>query len=179
MLDAALLPLHNARVRLRALAPDDAVAFADGSDDPAVQRYGHLPEPAYTPDSVRAMIERDVRPGMARGDLAVLAIADATTDAFAGSLVIFDVSEKRAEVGFWVHPHSRGCGVSTAALELAVGFALDSGLQELTARTLPENVSSQRVLENARFTFRGHNVGTTPSGQRTDLWEYSRWLHDE
>ncbi|MGW5412448.1 GNAT family N-acetyltransferase [Actinomadura geliboluensis] len=176
MLDAALLPLQNDRVRLRPLRSDDAAAFAEGTGDPAVRQYGHLPEAEYTPESVRAMIRRDARPGLERGDLAVLAIADATTDEFAGSLVVFDVRDRQAEVGFWVHPQHRGSGVTNAALDLSVSFAHDSGLRELTARTSPENVASQRVLASAGFTLQGRGKGTAPSGEHVELLHYVRAL---
>lgn len=137
-------------------------------------RYGHLPEPEYTPESVREMIPRDIDPGLARGDLAVLAIADAASDIFAGSLVLFDVTDYGAEVGFWVHPAYRGKGITTAALRLAVRFASGCGLRELTARTLPENTASQRVLENAGFVSTGSEVETAPSGQQVELLHYVR-----
>src|SRR5699024_11749054 len=98
MIDAALLPLRNTHACLRQLRHDDAVAYAAGTSDPAVQRYGHLPEPSYTPASVKAMIDGEVRAGLERGDLAVLAIAEAETVEFAGSLVIFDVSDAQWEI---------------------------------------------------------------------------------
>ncbi|MGO3320212.1 MAG: GNAT family N-acetyltransferase [Microbacterium gubbeenense] len=105
--------------RLRQRPHGEAAAYAAGTDDPAVQRYGHLPEPTYTPTSVKTLIDGEVRAGLERGDLAVLAIAKAETNEFVGSLVIFDVSGDQAEVGFWVHPDHRGGGVGTAALDLA------------------------------------------------------------
>lgn len=179
MLESALLPLQNDSVRLRPLRRDDAPAFAAGSADPAVRRYGHLPEPEYTPSSVRTMIADAVEPGLQRGDLAVLAIADATTDAFAGSLVLFDVEEEHAEVGFWVHPDHRGAGRTAAALDLAASFAARSGVRVLTARTSPENSASQRALATAGFTRTRHERSTAPSGQTVELLSYSRRLPTE
>lgn len=173
MLEPTVLPLQNSRARLRPLTCDDATAYAAGTDDEAVREFGHLPEPEYTPASVRTMIERDASPGLARGDLAVLAIARTDTDVFAGSLVIFDVSDDRAEVGFWVHPDHRGHGLSAAALALAADFARSSGLTQLDARTLPENVASQRTLEAAGFVHHGRSVDTAPSGHRAELLGYT------
>lgn len=170
----SLLPLQSGDVRLRGLRAVDASSYAEGTEDADVRRYGHLPQPEYTPDSVREMITREVRPGMERGDLAVLAIADGASDAFMGSLVLFDVTESGAEVGFWVHPAHRGKGITVTALELAARFAAGSGLRELTARTLPENSASQRVLEGAGFTRTGRATETTPSGQRVELLHYAR-----
>jgi len=174
MIDAALLPLRDARACLRRLRHDDAEAYAAGTADPAVQEHGHLPEPSYTPASVRAMIDGEVRAGLDRGDLAVLAIADAETDELAGSLVIFDVSEEQGEVGFWVHPGHRGGGIAGAALDLAVQLAHRSGLARLTARTASDNTASQRVLARAGFVETGRAVGTAPSGDELTLVHYER-----
>lgn len=178
MLDSRLLPLQGERVRVRPLHARDAAAFAEGTADPAVQRYGHLPEPEYTPESVRTMIERDAAPGLARGDLAVLAIADPGSDAFAGSVVLFDVHAYAAEVGFWIHPAHRGAGIAADALELAARFARASGLRELTARTLPENPASQRTLIAADFVLGRRSMDTAPSGHQVELLHYSRALND-
>ncbi|MGK4188078.1 GNAT family N-acetyltransferase [Rothia koreensis] len=174
MLDVALLPLRNGHARLRQLRRDDAVAYAVGTADPAVQKYGHLPEPYYTPTSVKAMIDGDVRAGLERGDLAVLAIAEAERDEFAGSLVIFDVSDDQGEIGFWVHPDHRGGGIGAAALDLATQFAHRTGLARLTARTATDNIASQRVLTLAGFAEVGRAVGTAPSGHDLTLIEYER-----
>lgn len=179
MLNSDCLPIRGEQVRLRPLRAGDAEAFADGTADPDVRRYGHLPEPEYTPGSVRTMIERDAAPGLERGDLAVLAIADTTTDVFAGSLVLFDVSDESAEVGFWIHPDHRSAGVAAAALTLAARFARASGLHELTARTLPENSASQRTLTAAGFEFRTESADTAPSGEHVELLHYAYRLQED
>ncbi|MDR6867402.1 RimJ/RimL family protein N-acetyltransferase [Microbacterium resistens] len=174
MLDASLLPLHDGRARLRPLHAADAVAFAEGTADAEVQAFGHLPESDYTPDSVLTMMEEQAWPGLERGDVAVLAIATEPTDEFAGSLVLFDVSEDSVEVGFWLHPERRGSGLASAALELAAQFAARSSLVRLTARTEIRNSSSQRVLERAGFTLEGSMTDTAPSGKEVEVCLYSR-----
>ena len=176
MLNSSLLPLSDGKTRLRRLRPGDATAYAAGTKDPAVRRYGHLPESDYTPESVREIIAREVDPGLTRGDLAVLAIAEAASDAFMGSLVLFGVDDRRAEVGFWVHPEHRGKGITAEALDLATRFASESGMCELTARTSPENIASQRVLESAGYIGAAPTVEIAPSGQRVDLLHYTRQL---
>lgn len=176
MLDATLLPLRNDRAALRAMHPDDAAAYAEGTADPTVRRYAHLPEPEYTELSVTALIRGTISGGLERGDLAVLSIADPDTDAFAGSLVLFDFEGSSIEVGFWVHPAYRRNGMAAAAITLAVEFARRSGFTRLTARTVPENHASHRVLERAGFTAGEAVPDAAPSGDHVVLLHYVRDL---
>lgn len=176
MLNTSALPLSDGRVRLRAMTHADAAAYAEGTEDPAVRAFAHLPAPEYTRDSVVRMIDGVIAEGLARGDLAILTIADAATDRFAGSLVLFDVSGDAAEVGFWLRPGARGTGLAGAALELAGRCAEHSSLRTLTARTAADNVASQHVLEQAGFHRTRRARGTAPSGARIDLLHYTRML---
>lgn len=176
MLDATTLPITFENTRLRPLSELDADAYAAGTKDEAVRRFGHLPKSGYTPESVRRMIRDEVAEGLSSGTLAVLALADAETDRFVGSLVLFDVSSEAAEVGFWIHPDARGAGHARRGLELASRFARNSGLRTLTARTLLENKVSQRCLTNAGFREVERAVGTTPAGQCEELFHYRRDL---
>ena len=176
MLDVTTLPITFENTRLRPLSELDSSAYAAGTKDEAVRRFGHLPESDYTPESVRRMIRDEVAEGLSSGTLAVLALADAETDRFVGSLVLFDVSSQAAEVGFWIHPDARGEGHARRGLELASRFARNSGLRTLTARTLLENKASQRCLTNAGFHEVERAVGTTPAGQREELFHYRRDL---
>lgn len=176
MLDTTTLPITFENTRLRPLSELDADAYAAGTKDEAVRRFGHLPESDYTPESVRRMIRDEVAEGLSSGTLAVLALVDAETDRFVGSLVLFDVSSEAAEVGFWIHPDARGAGHARRGLELASRFARNSGLRTLTARTLLENKASQRCLTNAGFREVERAVGTTPAGQCEELFHYRRDL---
>lgn len=176
MLDVTLLPLHSERAVLRAMRAGDACAYAQGTTDASVRRYAHLPEPEYTEASVTALIQGAIREGLEQGNLAVLAIGGPSTGQFAGSLVLFDVTEESAEVGFWVHPGHRGKGVAGAALSLAALLAQRSGLTRLVARTVPENLASQRVLEGAGFARGAETSGIAPSGETAVLLHYSREL---
>lgn len=175
MLTIAALPLETRAARIRPLLHRDAEAYAEGTKDPAVRTYAHLPAAEYTTGSVLEMIDGPVRAGLDQGDLAVLAIADAATDAFAGSVVLFDVSAEQAEVGFWVHPAARHGGLASAALDLAGRLAQVNGLR-LTARTVTENLASQRVLTRAGFRQTHRGRGTAPSGDEVDLLHYERLL---
>ena len=176
MLDVTTLPIVLGNTCLRTLSELDADAFATGTKDEAVRRFGHLPEPDYTPESVRRMIGEEVAAGLASGKLAVLALADTETNRFVGSMVLFDANSETAEVGFWIHPDARGKGHARRGLELASRFARNSGLQTLTARTLPENKASQQCLANAGFREAERGVGITPASQHEELFHYRRIL---
>jgi RimJ/RimL family protein N-acetyltransferase len=175
MIDATLLPISDGLRTLRPLSSHDAERYAAGTQDPLVRKYGHLPEPEYTPEIVTHLADDIVPQGLRAGDLAVLSIVD-DADTFLGSLVLFDVTDRTAEVGFWLHPDSRGLGHSAAALELAVALGVRSGLSELTARTSTSNLSSQRCLERGGFNRTGTDVDRTPSGERIELAHYRRHL---
>lgn len=176
MLDPTVLPIDIDRARLRPLRHDDATAYAEGTVDPDVRDYAHLPETSYTPESVRDLIDGTIRSGLEHGDLAVLAVADTADDSFVGSIVLFDVSDDAAEVGFWLHPRCRGRGMAKAALELAAEFAASSGLERMTARTVPENAASGRALDGAGFSRCGTATGVAPSGERVGLVHFERHL---
>ncbi|MGV0775022.1 GNAT family N-acetyltransferase [Mycolicibacterium elephantis] len=171
------LPRTEGDVMIRRLRHDDAHAFAAGTEDPAVRRYGHLPLPKYTPAIVCEQIDGVIADGLADGSLAVLAIADASADEFLGSIVMFDVRETGAEVGFWLSPQARGRGAAQHALRAVVRVAGAAGLTRLTARTVPENAGSRRVLEGVGFVQTGEpRAQVTPSGETVTVLTFSRPL---
>ncbi|MGA5536502.1 GNAT family N-acetyltransferase [Mycolicibacterium nivoides] len=178
MFDSALLPLTGSRTSLRPLAVRDAAIYVEGTRDPSVRAYAHLPEPNYTVELVTRLANTVVPEGLRRADLAMLSIVDTTTDGFLGSLVIFDVTAESAEVGFWLHPDARGSGRSTDALELASEFASRSGLVAITARTATDNLASQKTLTRAGFEVLTTAPGLAPSGREVELVHYERQLRE-
>ncbi|AYY13949.1 N-acetyltransferase [Actinobacteria bacterium YIM 96077] len=89
---------------------------------------------------------------------------------------MFDVTATTPEVGFWLHPEARGASHAAGALDLAARLAARSGLTELTARTLTENLPSKRSLERAGFSFVEEAIGRTPAGDDVSLAHYCRIL---
>lgn len=179
MLQSSPLPLSSGRTRLRRMRDSDAEKYAAGTEDEMVRKFGHLPEPQYTPETVRTMIREAVEPGLADGTLAVLTLADAESDEFVGSMVIFDVGSQSAVVGFWIAPDCRGDGHAARGLELAASLAQKSGLSALTARTVTANEASQLCLINAGFVETSRHTDTTPAGVREELVHYYRKLYPE
>lgn len=84
---------------------------------------------------MREQIDGVIADGLAEGSLAVLVIADAKSDEFLGSVVLFDVQADRAEVGFWLAPWGRGRGAARQALRAGAWVAAHAGLALLVART--------------------------------------------
>lgn len=169
-----LLPRSTDTVSLRELEYGDADRYAEGTTDPDVRRFAHLPEAQYTPRRVRELIDSTLEQGITAGALAVLAIADTRTEQFLGSLVVYDVTPTSAEVGFWLLPDGRGRGAAGAALRLAKGLARDAGLHRLRARTMVDNTASRGVLERAGFTPEGPpSVDTAPSGETATMQDFT------
>lgn len=175
MINSSLLPISDGLRGIRPLAAKDAERFTSGTNDPLVQQYGHLPEPEYTPETFQRIVDHDVPAGLKEGNLALLSIVDESDD-FLGSLVLFDITRVTAEVGFWLHPHSRGAGHAIGAIELASMFARQSGLNDLTARTVDANNASKYALERGGFQEVARDVDATPSGERATLIHYRREL---
>lgn len=173
---AERLPRGEGNVTVRRLHHGDAHSFAAGTEDAAVRRFGHLPLREYSAEIVREQIDGVIARGLADDTLAVLAIADASSDDFLGSIVLFDLHECGAEVGFWLAPQGRGRGAASHGLSAVAHLAAEVGLTRLTARTSPENVGSRRVLERVGFVQAGGpRDQMTPSGETTTVvtYEYS------
>lgn len=172
MLKLSMLPLTRGPTRLRRMVDGDAEAFAEGTKDKSVQRFGHLPESDYTAEAVREMIANQIEPGLKAGTLGVFTLADARTDSFAGSIVLFDICEDSAELGFWIHPRARGEGHVRHGLRLMRDLSQANGLQALKARTVESNRVSQHCLTEAGFIKTETVHEAAPSGKRTKLIHY-------
>ncbi|HEY4413179.1 MAG TPA: GNAT family N-acetyltransferase [Gaiellaceae bacterium] len=64
-------------------------------------------------------------------------------------------SEDVAEIGYWARADARGRGVTTRALVLVAGIALEQGAARVQLRADVENAPSRRVAEKAGFTAEG------------------------
>ncbi|BBZ03125.1 N-acetyltransferase [Mycolicibacterium chitae] len=171
------LPGREGDVTVRRLGHHDAEAFAAGTKDEAVQRYGHLPLAEYSPQTVRDQVDNEIARGLDDGSLAVLAIADADSDEFLGSIVLFDVRSDRAEVGFWLTPQARGRGAARHGLRALLRVAADAGFRYLDARTDSANDGSRRVLEDAGFVHtEGPHDELAPSGEVVNVLTFERSL---
>lgn len=172
-------PLTDGTVRVRRLETGDAGPYVAGASDAQVRRFAHLPVDEYTEQIFLDQLHGVIADGLRQENLAVLAIGDAATDAFLGSITVFDIDYARraAETGFWVTPASRGRRAASRALELVAAWAADLGIDELIARTEAANEASCAVLKHAGFTLVGGPVGqAAPSGRTISALTYRRSL---
>jgi RimJ/RimL family protein N-acetyltransferase len=163
-----LPPLSDGVVALRPLGPSDA-------EDVAALHA--LPEVAATTvggtDPARgARVCAEAAGEWLAGQVARMAIRDAATDAFAGTLGLFQVDPLtgQAMIGYDLDRPWRGRGYATRAVRLVAGWAFDSvGLVRLIAGAAPDNVASQRVLERAGFEREGYERARLPGPDGTRI----------
>jgi RimJ/RimL family protein N-acetyltransferase len=83
-------------------------------------------------------------------------------------------ADLEVELGYAVSPWARGRGVATETLRALTRWAIDEGMQRVTALISVDNPASSRVAEKVGYTFEGvlrsvHHVG----GRRGDLQSWS------
>jgi RimJ/RimL family protein N-acetyltransferase len=88
-------------------------------------------------------------------------VLDAATDIVIGGIGFHRPPDEdgRVEVGYGIVPSRWDQGFGTDALEETVEYAQAHGARFVTARTVPANVASRRILEKAGFTFIDVNEG--------------------
>jgi RimJ/RimL family protein N-acetyltransferase len=141
--------LSDGIVELRPWREDDAVAIVEcvNGDEDIARWLDQVPQPYGAEDAlgyIRAEGEEKY------------AITDAATGRVLGSIGL-SWSERRdvVEIGYWLRADARGQGVTTRALRLAAGHALDSGAERVQLRADVVNVPSRRVAEKVGFTLEG------------------------
>lgn len=168
-------PLRGGGVVLRPWSDADVGAANRATQDRSIAEFTGVP-PAPTLEQTRAFLLAQPALRSAGSEL-TLAIADAETDAFCGSISLlrFEWASRRAEIGYWVAPWARGGGRATHAVRLLARWALgELGLVRLALHTHPENAASQRVAERAGFTREGTLRGYDIRGGRIrDLVSFS------
>lgn len=147
--DPAKAILHGARLRLRPLRSEDAVALYSLFSEPAVTRYWSFA--AWTcPAQAQAFIE--LRQSLDPQRVRSFAIALAASDELIGTLTLFLLGGQRAEIGYALAPASQGQGLAAEALRLAIAHAFGAlRVQCIEADVDPRNRPSVRLLEGLGF----------------------------
>jgi RimJ/RimL family protein N-acetyltransferase len=159
---------------IRRFRPADAEPFAAATGDPEIVAHSGLPG-VYTLEKARELLEIY---NASDDGFVQLAIADARTDAFLGTVILFNVArhERRCEVGFWLHPDGRGRGVARMAVGLICDWAVRTwGIERFDAHSDSDNPGAHAVLEHNGFSREGVLRGWGARGaDRVDAVMYGR-----
>ena len=138
-------------VSLRPLAPSDAAAVAELSNDPAVlHMLSFLTYPVTTAD-----IERWLG---AQPDTHQWLVACAEDGRAVGVAGIHPDQQGGAEIGFWLGREHWGRGYATEIARSVATLAQEQGYRPVWAVVLPDNPASVRVLEKCGFVRDGEAV---------------------
>lgn len=149
--------LESGRVRLRALAPDDAAALFALHSDPRVMRYWSFPAWTDARQAVEqlARIERD-RALLESWPWAATLHDD---DALVGTCTLFGIQREhlRGVVGYALSPSLWNRGLATEMVQRALLHAFDVlGLERIEADIDPRNHASCRLVERLGFRREGY-----------------------
>ncbi|MGH3414695.1 MAG: GNAT family N-acetyltransferase [Marmoricola sp.] len=153
-LDVPVIELPG--LRLRPLRPGDDPRVIEACTDEVSRHWlGQLPSPYQASDA--AWWREDCLRRASVGEAVTWAMADPDDDRIIGAVNLFGMGGRlrEAEVGYWVHPETRGRGIGTAATRAAVRHGLlpvaegGLGLDRVEAIAAVGNTASRRVLERA------------------------------
>lgn len=159
-------PLRGESFVLRMWTEADGVAYKEAMLDAENRRWlNDYDETAAEIDAQRVA-----------GNVLVLTIADAESDAFLGFVALLMKEQRVGELAYMVVPQSRGRGLAPAALRLLGDWALATlELPRLQLRIDPANAASIRVAERCGYRFEGVLRSVFElRGTRVDSAMYSR-----
>ncbi len=181
--DVPVLEVAEHGIRLRPWRDGDLASL-----DPRDQPDHHMP--------ARGVLDADTFPEwllirreqMSVGRVLSWCVADATTDAALGEVLVFvtegTLDDDTAELGYQVVPSARRRGVATTGARRLVAHALTPrsegglGMRRLVAQTADDNVASNAVLDRLGFTIWGQETAADvlPDGRAVDAlhWELLR-----
>ena len=153
---AALPTLEAPHLRLRhPRASDRAAVLALFGDAEAMRYWSH--EPLQTDAAAADYLARIDR-GFAERRLFQWAIADPETDLLIGTVTVWqwDRQNRRAEIGYIVHPDRWGQGLGREAVRRVLRFCFDEmDLHRVEADVDPANEGSVRLLRRLGFREEG------------------------
>jgi RimJ/RimL family protein N-acetyltransferase len=163
-------PLAGPGFVLRAYREDDVETYAAAVAEPETARWLN----SYASGDAASDI-RFAEAGRAAGEVLVLTIADAGTDAYLGMIALLPQAWDTAELAYLVVPEARGRGIAPAAVGLLGDWAIEHlGVQRLQLRIDPENEASHRVAVRAGYRREGiARSSFALRGERRDSVMYS------
>jgi RimJ/RimL family protein N-acetyltransferase len=167
--------IADGSVVLRLRADADTPAVIEACRDPEVVRWTRVPED-YDERAAEEWVSESNRQ-RERGEGIHLVIADASSDAFLGSIGIHRINrdEGRCEIGYFLAPWARGRGVMTAAVRLLSGWIFKTlPVDRIEITIEPGNAASRAVAERAGYELEGVlRSHTVIKGSRRDMAMYA------
>ena len=166
--------LSDGLVTLRAHTEDDIDAIVEQWQDPVSRAWTAIPL-RFARDDARRFV-RELMPGGWASDqewgFAVERACDGERGRYAGSVVLRNRGERRAEAAFAAHPWARGTGSMEAALRLALDWVFsDRAIATVGWSAYPGNWSSRRLVWKVGFSFDGLVRGWLDQrGELRDAW---------
>jgi RimJ/RimL family protein N-acetyltransferase len=150
-------PLSDGVVTLRPWGLDDVPAIAAACDEPEIARWMHQVPSPYTERDAREYVLSTQAMWRERRGGVFAVIETKTGEAVASCAVhVIDPELENVEVGYWTAAHARGHGLTTRAVKLIAGWALnDLGAERVQLRADVRNIASLRVAEKAGFLREG------------------------
>jgi RimJ/RimL family protein N-acetyltransferase len=167
--------ITDGSIRIRLRSDADIPALIAACQDPEVPRWTRVPD-HYDETNAAEWSVRAARL-QESGEALPLAIADAETDRFLGSIAVqeIDRDEARCDLGYFLAPEARGRGVMTSAVRLVTRWAFENlRVERVQIKIQPQNARSRAVAERAGYTFEGVlRSHTVIKGRRFDMAMYS------
>ena len=156
--------LATARLALRWIEPDDAVALAQYGGDPLIrQKTETIPDP-YDDVTARAWIAQSQALRL-KGSAFRFAVTDRVSDRFIGvcGLAMIEGEEGAAELGYWLGRPFWDQGYGREAVTALIAFGRDVlQLKAVQAIVYAENTASVAVLGRLGFTESDYELINVP-----------------
>lgn len=140
------------RFTLRPLRETDVPEITAACQDPEILRWCMGVPLGYTEENAISFISFS-HAAAENGDELIWGID--FSGIFAGIISLYDLTETKAEVGFWLAPAARGQGILTDAARVVLGFAFDPlglGLDQVQWTAIEGNDGSERIAVKLGFT---------------------------
>lgn len=159
---------------LRPLQATDLTAITEACTDPQTLQWLPLPRP-YLPEHARSFVD-GIAPRMLAANTGIVFAIDAG-DGLVGCIDLknTDWLNRAVEIGYWVSPGARGCGLATRAARRLAEWALrEAGFERVHLFAATGNDASIGVARAAGFVAEGvaRNAGALHDG-RADMQVFS------
>ncbi|MEO5608445.1 MAG: GNAT family N-acetyltransferase [Ornithinibacter sp.] len=146
-------PLRTERLVLRVMRTTDAAPFAAYRNDPEVARYQSWNLPFTEQDALSLLCEQDDRDDVSPGLWTQFAL-ERDGELIGDVCVRIDDTGGVAEIGFTLARSAQGRGYAReAAQALVCDLVKRVGVERVSGELDPDNIASQRVLENVGLMY--------------------------